>query len=92
MLVRQYLGSVGWQALAHSAVLATAGWLLSIGQLTIGQLVAAEVVVERTLINFDNVVKRMGHVYYFLTALAELDFLFSLPKDQDCRDIVGATS
>src|SRR5215213_3691937 len=78
VLVRQYLGSVGWQALAHSGVLATAGW-----QLTIGQLVAAEVVVSGLLINFDNVVKRMGHVYYFLTALAELNVLFSLPKDQD---------
>ncbi|HSA62586.1 MAG TPA: ATP-binding cassette domain-containing protein [Nitrospiraceae bacterium] len=83
VLVRQYLGSVGWQAVAHSGVLATAGWLLSIGQLTIGQLVAAEVVVSGLLINFDGVVKRMGHVYYFLTALAELDFFFSLPKDQD---------
>lgn len=83
VLVRQYLGSVGWQAIAHSGVLATAGWLLSIGQLTIGQLVAAEVVVSGLLINFDGVVKRMGHVYYFLTALTELDFFFSLPKDQD---------
>ena len=81
VLVRQYLGAVGWQAVAHSGLLATAGWLLSIGQLTIGQLVAAEVVVSGLLINFDGVVKRMGHVYYFLTALAELDFFFSLPKD-----------
>jgi putative ABC transport system ATP-binding protein len=83
VLVRQYLGSVGWQAVAHSGVLATAGWLLSVGQLTLGQLVAAEVVVSGLLINFDGVVKRMGHVYYFLTALAELDFFFSLPKDQN---------
>lgn len=83
VLVRQYLGSVGWQALAHSGVLATAGWLLSIGQLTLGQLVAAEVVVGGLLISFEGVVKRMGHVYYFLTALAELEVFFSLPKDQN---------
>jgi ABC-type bacteriocin/lantibiotic exporter with double-glycine peptidase domain len=82
VLIRQYLSSVGWQALAHSGVLATAGWLLSIGQLTLGQLVAAEVVVSGLLIDFEGVVKRMGHVYYFLTSLAELDFFFSLPKDQ----------
>lgn len=82
VLIRQYLGSVGWQALAHSGVLATAGWLVSIGQLTLGQLVAAEVVMSGLLIDFDGIVKRMGHVYYFLTALAELDFFFSLPKDQ----------
>lgn len=83
VLVRQYLGTVGWQAIAHGGVLATAGWLLSIGQLTLGQLVAAEVVVSGLLINFESVVKRMGHVFYFLTAIAELNFFFSLPKDQD---------
>ncbi len=83
VLLRQYVGSVAWQAIAHSGLLATAGWLLSIGQLTIGQLVAAEVVVGGLLINFDAIVKRMGHVYYFLTALAELDMFFSLPKDQN---------
>ncbi len=83
ILIRQYLTSVGWQALGHSGLIATAGWLLSIGQLTIGQLVAAEVVVGTLLLNFDAVVKRMGHIFYFMTALTELDFLFSLPKDQD---------
>ena len=83
VLVRQYLGSVGWQAIAHSGVLATAGWLLSVGQLTLGQLVAAEVVVGGLLINFDGIIKRLGHVYYFLTSLAELDMFFSLPKDEN---------
>ncbi|WHZ24252.1 MAG: HlyB/MsbA family ABC transporter [Nitrospira sp.] len=83
ILLRQYLGSLGWQAVAHSGLIATAGWLLSIGQLTLGQFVAAEVVVSGILSSFDGVVKRMGHIYYFLTALTELNFLFSLPKDQD---------
>ena len=81
ILIRQYLGSVGWQALGHSALIGTAGWLLAMGQLTLGQLVAAEVIVGALLINFDSVVKRMGYVFYFLAALTELDFLFSLPKD-----------
>ena len=82
VLIRQFLGSVGWQAVAHSGLLAMAGWLLSIGQLTLGQLVAAEVVVGGLLLSFDAVVKRMGHIYYFFTGLNELDSLFSLPKDQ----------
>jgi ABC-type bacteriocin/lantibiotic exporter with double-glycine peptidase domain len=83
VLIRQYLGSLGWQAIVHSGLIATAGWLLGIGQLTLGQFVAAEVVVSGILSSFDGVVKRMGHIYYFLTALTELGFLFSLPKDQD---------
>ncbi|HEX9155059.1 MAG TPA: ABC transporter ATP-binding protein, partial [Nitrospira sp.] len=82
ILVRQYLGSVGWQALAHGGLIATAAWLLSIGQLTLGQLVAAEVVVSGMLSSFDGVIKRMGHIFYFMTGLTELDFVLSLPKDQ----------
>ncbi|MDH4087916.1 MAG: ABC transporter ATP-binding protein/permease [Nitrospira sp.] len=82
VLLRQFIASVGGQALAHSGALALAGWLLSIGQLTLGQLVAVEVVVGSLLINFDAVVKSMGQVYFFFTALVELDTFFSLPKDQ----------
>ena len=82
ILIRQYLGSVGWQAIAHGGLIATAAWLLSIGQLTLGQLVAAEVVVSGLLSSFDEVVKRMGHIFYFMTGLKELDFVLSLPKDQ----------
>lgn len=82
VLLRQFIASVGGQALAHSGALALAGWLLSIGQLTLGQLVAVEVVVGSLLINFDAVVKSMGQVYFFFTALVELDAFFSLPKDQ----------
>jgi len=83
ILIRQYLGSVGWQAIAHGGLIATAAWLLSIGQLTLGQLVAAEVVVSGLLASFDEVVKRMGHIFYFMTGLSELDFVLSLPKDQE---------
>jgi putative ABC transport system ATP-binding protein len=82
ILIRQYLGSVGWQAIAHGGLIATAAWLLSVGQLTLGQLVAAEVVVSGLLASFEEVVKRMGHIFYFMTGLAELDFVFSLPEDQ----------
>ena len=85
ILMRQYLGSVGWQALGHSALIGTAGWLLAIGQLTLGQFVAAEVIVGALLINFDSVIKRMGSVFYFLTSLTELDALFSLPRDGHAR-------
>lgn len=82
VLLRQFVASVGGQALAHSGALALAGWLLSSDQLTLGQLVAVEVVVGSLLINFDAVVKSMGQVYFFFTALVELDAFFSLPKDQ----------
>ncbi len=82
VLLRQFIASVGGQALAHSGTLALAGWLLSIDQLTLGQLVAVEVVVGSLLLNFDAVVKSIGHVYFFFTSLEELEAFFVLPKEE----------
>lgn len=87
ILVRQYLGSVVWQAIAHGGLIATAAWLLSVGQLTLGQLVAAEVVVGGLLASFDGVIKRMGHIFYFMNGLTELDTFFSLPKEQRSAEL-----
>ncbi|GKS59770.1 ABC transporter [Nitrospira sp.] len=80
VLMRQYLGSVLWQALGQGGVIATAGWLLSSGELTLGQLVAAQVVVGNLIRSFEALVKKMSSIFYFFTALTELDFVFSLPK------------
>jgi ABC-type bacteriocin/lantibiotic exporter with double-glycine peptidase domain len=85
VLLRQFIASVGGQALAHSGALALAGWLLSIDQLTLGQLVAVEVVVGSLLLNFDAVIKSVGQVYFFFTALVELNAFFALPSDQRHR-------
>lgn len=79
----QYKGSVIWQAFGHSGLIATAGWLLSIGQITLGQFVAAEVIVGTLILNLDTVAKRMYYVYYAFTSLHELENLFSLPKDKE---------
>ena len=81
ILLRQYIGSLSLQVFLHTGLLGTAGWLLSRGELTLGQLVAAEVIVATLLLNLDSVVKRMYIVFYFLTALTELDHLFGLPQD-----------
>jgi ABC-type bacteriocin/lantibiotic exporter with double-glycine peptidase domain len=79
----QYKGAVIWQAFGHSGLIATAGWLLAVGQITLGQFVAAEVIVGTLLINLDTLARRMYAIYYVFTSLHELDFLFSLPKDAE---------
>ena len=63
ILVRQYIGSLVLQVVLHTGLLGTAGWLLSQGELTLGQLVAAEVIVASLLLNLDSVVKRMYVVF-----------------------------
>lgn len=81
VLIRQYIGSISLQVLLHTGLLGTAGWLLSKGELTLGQLVAAEVIIATLLLNLDSVVKRTYVIFYFFTALTEIHHIFSLPKD-----------
>ncbi len=82
VLVRQYAGSLLLQVMIHTGLLGMAGWLVAIGQLTIGQLVGAEVIIATLIVSLESVVKRTYVMFYFFTALVELDRLFSLPKDR----------
>lgn len=81
IVARQYAGSVIWQAIGNAGLIAMAGWLLATNQIMLGQFVAASVVVGSLLANFDTVTRRVYGLLQFLQALAELDFLFSLPQD-----------
>jgi putative ABC transport system ATP-binding protein len=83
ILHRQYKGSVVLQALGHSGLIGIAGWLLSAGQITLGQFVAAEVIVGTLLLNFDLVSRRLYAIFYVFTSLRELGFVLSLPKDTE---------
>lgn len=76
-------GSLIWGAFCYSGLIATAGWLLSIGQITLGQFVASEVVVGGLLVNFDLVSRRLWAIIYVFVSLRVLAFLFSLPKDAE---------
>jgi putative ABC transport system ATP-binding protein len=81
VLVRQYIGSVGGQAIAQAGALGIAGFLMSTGQLTLGQLVAVQAVVGALVINFDSLIKNMGFVYYFFASLTHLDEVFRQEQD-----------
>lgn len=79
---RQYRSIVVWEAVCHSGMIALGGWLLSIGQITLGQFVAAEVIVGTLLLNLDTVTRRIYAMTYVLTSLDELDRVFALPKHE----------
>ena len=79
---RQYRSIVVWEAVCHSGMIALGGWLLSIGQITLGQFVAAEVIVGTLLLNLDTVTRRIYAMTYILTSLGELDRVFALAKHE----------
>ena len=77
----QYKSTVVFQAVAHSGMIGLGGWLLSVGDITLGQFVAAEVIVGTLLLNLDTVARRMYAAIYVATSLHELSTLFDMPKE-----------
>ena len=77
----QYKSTVVFQAVVHSGMIGLGGWLLSVGDITLGQFVAAEVIVGTLLLNLDTVARRMYAAIYVATSLHELSTLFDMPKE-----------
>ncbi|CAE6762832.1 ATP-binding cassette domain-containing protein [Nitrospira defluvii] len=78
----QYQSAVVFQAFAHSGMIGLGGWLLSVGDITLGQFVAAEVIVGTLLLNLDTLARRMYAAIYVATSLQELSTLFEMPKEE----------
>jgi ABC-type bacteriocin/lantibiotic exporter with double-glycine peptidase domain len=82
VIIRQNILSLILQTLASGSLLALGGWLVINGNLTLGQLIAAELVVTAIVAAVDKFVGQIEVVYDLFTALVKLDFLKSLPHDE----------
>ncbi|MCA9036356.1 MAG: ABC transporter ATP-binding protein [Planctomycetaceae bacterium] len=79
ILMRQVLFALGLQAVASTALLGIGGWLVIDGQLTLGQLVAAELIVTVIVGAFAKLGKHMESFYDLLASVDKLGNLFDLP-------------
>ena len=82
-LFRQLCGALGMQALASSLLLLLGGWLVINRQLTLGQLVAAELIVSAVLAALAKMGKHLESYYDLLTSLDKLGHLVDLPLEKD---------
>ena len=82
ILLRQILFSLGLQAIASTALLGLGGWLVISGELTLGQLVAAELIVTVIVGSFAKLGKHMESFYDMLAAVDKLGQLFDLPMER----------
>lgn len=84
ILMRQIVFALGLQALASAVLLGTGGYLVMRGQLTIGQLVAAELIITVIVGSFAKLGKSMESFYDLMAAVDKLGVLFDLPiEDQE---------
>lgn len=81
VVFRQVFGTVALQALASTALLTLGGWLVLEGQLTLGQLVAAELIVTIVLASITKMGKQLESIYDLMAAVDKLGQLMDLPLE-----------
>jgi ABC-type multidrug transport system fused ATPase/permease subunit len=82
ILIRQVLGSFALQAIASSALLGIGGFLVIDRQLTLGQLVASELVVTLMMSAFTKFGKQLEVFYDLSAAIDKLGDLIDLPLER----------
>jgi putative ABC transport system ATP-binding protein len=79
VLIRQVAFSLALQALASTALLGVGGWLVIRGELTLGQLVAAELVVTAIVGAFAKIGKSLESYYDLMAAMDKVGHLLDVP-------------
>ncbi len=92
VLIRQITFTLGLQAVAVSTLLGIGGWLVIQGQLTLGQLVAAELIVAVIVGSFAKLGKHLEAYYDLLSAVDKLGHLFDLPVERQQGESLRAKS
>lgn len=81
ILMRQIVASLALQVLASTVLLGLGGWLVIRGELTLGQLVAAELIVTVIVGSLAKIGKYLEGYYDVLAAVDKLGHLFDMPID-----------
>jgi len=88
VVLRQIIGAVTLQALAATALLTLGGFLVINNQLTLGQLVAAELIVSAVLASLAKFGKQLESIYDLLAGVDKLGQLIDLPLERgDGEDV-----
>ncbi|MFM8333707.1 MAG: peptidase domain-containing ABC transporter [Candidatus Methylumidiphilus sp.] len=82
VLLRQTIGSLALYAIASTALLAIGGYLVIDGQLTLGQLVAAELIVSSVLASLVKFGKQLEGFYDLMAGVDKIGHLLDLPLER----------
>lgn len=83
ILLRQVIGSVALYAIASTALLAIGGYLVIDGHLTLGQLVAAELIVSSALVSLVKFGKHLEGYYDLMAGTDKIGHLLDLPLEPE---------
>lgn len=83
ILVRQFSAGFLIEAFASAGVLAIGGWLVLNGQLTLGQLVASELLILMILAALDKIIQKLESWYDLLTAIDKVSTIEKLESERE---------
>jgi ABC-type bacteriocin/lantibiotic exporter with double-glycine peptidase domain len=81
IVFRQLMFTLGLEVVVSTVLLGLGGWLVIAGQLTLGQLVAAELIVTAIVGSFTKLAKYLEVYYDLLAAVDKLGHLFDIPLE-----------
>ena len=81
IVFRQFVGALTAQALASAVLLGVGGWLVIARQLTLGQLVAAELIVTAVVAGFSKLGKYFESFYDLVAAVDKIGQMTDLPVE-----------
>lgn len=90
IVLRQKIGGLATYAISSTLLLGIGGWLVIDRQLTIGQLVAAELVVGAVVAGFTKLGKLSESYYGLLAGLDKLGLLVDLPVEREGGEVGAA--
>lgn len=83
VLSRQNMGALILHTLANTALLAMGGWMVIERQLSLGQLIAAELVVNAMIYGLTRLGKTLDNFYELVTSIDKIGYLQDLPQETD---------
>ncbi len=82
VLMRQIVASLALQVIASTVLLGLGGWLVIRGELSLGQLVAAELIVTVIVGSFAKIGKFLEGYYDVMASMDKLGHLFDMPMQR----------
>ena len=82
ILLKQIIGFLGLQAFANASLLSIGGYLVLQGELTLGQLVASELIVAGIVASLSNMGKHLEAFYDAMGSMDKLGYIVDLPIER----------
>lgn len=81
ILSRQHIGALVLHTLANTSLLAMGGWMVIERQLSLGQLIAAELVVNAMIYGLTRLGKTLDNFYELVASVDKIGYLLDLPQE-----------